>query len=105
MSVEQLTIVTNNHERPLFAAHELPAGVVDEWFDYITEEESYSTRFFQYRGSWYDYYEFQLTSERIAAEGWNGIQPQSYFDAIAVRYFDRDGNHLDDTIVVAHIHW
>lgn len=116
MSHLDVTIVTNNHERDLVAWHMLPANERAD-FDYIFDtppaedldiacypDEAYSERFFQYRGSWYDYHEFQPTSESLAADGWDAVQPQSYFDAIAVRYFDRDGRQLDG-VVVAHIHW
>lgn len=102
--MSNLTVVTNNHTRPLRRRDEIPVDVAQEWFDYV-DENDFSARFFNYRGSWYDLHVFEVAPSSIKALGFDAEQAQSYFDCIAVRYFDREGYEYDDEVVVAHIHW
>lgn len=97
-------LTTNRQPRDTVSWHDLPAKE-QEIFDYIEGEDQYTSRLFQYRGSWYDYYEFEQASEFFQAEGWDGMQAQSAFDAILITYFDKDGDFLDDQVIVGHIHW
>lgn len=99
-----ISVTTNNKPRPLLSWFDLPESERAD-FDYIEEDERYSYRLFQYRGSFYDYYEFQTAGNDVKALGFDGVQGQSYFDAIAVRYFDRDGYEYDNEIVVGHLTW
>jgi hypothetical protein len=73
----------------------------------VDDDTHYDNRFFEYRGSWYDSQEFEAASHDIKRMGFDGIQTSSYFDAVILQYFDRDGNPYDDynSVVVAHIHW
>lgn len=98
------TIKSNMHTRPLFAVSDLPAGVAADWFSYV-DADDYSARFFEYRGAWYDVHEFQVAPDGYKARGWDGVQPESYFSAVLVQWFDRDGAYRDDEIVVGYAHW
>jgi hypothetical protein len=94
----------NNKPRDL---HPLTAVPEPErhWFDYIEGDDCYSDRLFQYRGSWYDLNEFERASDQIKLLGFDGMQSQSMFDAVLVRYFTDDGYEYDGQIVVGYIHW
>lgn len=94
----------NRHARPLISWYELPTGERDN-FDYVEESERYDTRFFQYRGEYYDYYEFERAGDDVRALGYDGVQSQSYFSAVVVSYFDRDGHELSGEIIAGYIHW
>jgi hypothetical protein len=102
-------VACNNIPRELVCFAELPEGVADEWFDYlprpVTDDEDWSPRFVQYRGSWYDVHEFEPAGDDLRALGFDGVQTESYFSAVALRYFDRDGVEYDDAVVVGYIHW
>lgn len=109
-----LTITTNNHPRSLVTFFDLPVRA-RAGFDYVAGEECYSYRFFQYRGKWYDTYEFSPIVPRSRARGfahgaddnspllkWDGILPDSFFSAIVLRY-PRDGfnySSYDDPSVI-----
>lgn len=85
---------------------ELPASARAK-FDYLTDDELADRSFVQYRGEWYDMGEFQLAPPTVAALGFNGYVEESAFSAVAVQYFDADGNLHDggDSVVVGYIHW
>ena len=71
MNISTVTVKTNGHSRDLKSYADLPLDERDN-FDYILNnvptkqcndpenfpDECYSTRFFEYRGSWYDVQEF-----------------------------------------------
>lgn len=109
------TLVTNRHTRMLYSWNELPSNEIRKEFNYIVDSEMREfgsvdgiddyKRFFNYRGSWYDYYEFEVASHDVKRLGFDGMQPQSYFDAIVVSYFDKAGYELEDCIIVGHLHW
>ena len=98
------TIKSNRHTRDLVGFFDLPASERDD-FDYVEGEEQYSLRFFSYRGSWYDYFEFEVAPDSFKARGWDGVQTESYFSAVLVSYFDRDGYELEDQVIVGYAHW
>jgi hypothetical protein len=128
-TLENVTIKTNGHARPLLPYNQLPDEVGPKVFYYIGDEvdlddngdadELYNPRFFEYRGSWYDTQQFvRIETERtnsftIAVEKgnpllkWDGCQTESYFSAVLIRYpYEWDGITLDtDHIVVGYSHW
>lgn len=111
--MDAMTIKTNNKPRALVSLAQLPDGVHAEWFDYVDAAElagtgeDHSPRFFCYRGSWYDSAEFELAPADIRRHGFDGVQTESYFSAVLLRYFDREGNLIDDgdSVVVGYAHW
>jgi hypothetical protein len=89
------TIITNHQQRELLSLCELPDDA-REWFDYLTGEDSYSRRFVQYRGEWYDVND----SEYAGGLGfpdelkqWDGIQTESFFSGVLFKYSD-DYEHV-----------
>ena len=101
-------VTTNRHERELRCWAELEHAVIGEWFgeDYPIEgDDQYTPRFFSYRGAWYDSHEFERASHDIKALGFDATQTSSYFDGVAICYFDREGHELDGGVIVGHIHW
>jgi len=109
------TLVTNYKPRPLVTWNDLPDDETRRDFAYVVDnhmaengavdEMAYDARFFKYRGAWYDSQEFESAPHSIRRHGFDGVQTQSYFDCIALRYFDNDGEMYLDEIIVAHIHW
>lgn len=98
----------NGHVRDLRAWAELEHSVIGEWFgeDYLTDEcEQWTPRFFEYRGSWYDSHEFERAGDNLRALGFDGVQRESAFSAVALRYFDIDGYEYGDGVVVGYVHW
>lgn len=98
----------NRHTRPLIAFNQLEHSVIAEHFgeDYpIGNEDQWTPRFFNYRGSWYDTHEFEVAPLEVKVLGYDGVQTESYFSAVVVSYFDRDGYELQDEIIVGYIHW
>jgi len=83
----KVDIRTNNYCRDLVSFYELPEQVQPD-FDYVEEEDRYSTRFVKYRGDWYDTGEFFSTSELSpsALRKWHGYQSDSYFTGTVLRY-------------------
>ena len=104
-------IITNGHLYELKGLAELPKGVAEREFDYIDTAEQiengmeWSPRFFNYRGDWYDTYEFEGGSHDIKAMGYDDWQTQSYFNCVAIGYFDKEGYAFDSAVRVAYIHW
>jgi hypothetical protein len=90
-----LEIRTNYHWREPLHWFDIPESKRED-FDYIDnpEEDGWS-RFFCYRGTWYDLHEFSATQRTGWAAGmpeafatWHGYQSDSYFSGILVRYSD-----------------
>lgn len=100
-------VKTNRHTRPLISWQELEHEVIGEYFgeDYSIAGEEWSPRFFNYRGAWYDYYEFESARDDVKALGFDGVQFESAFSAVVVSYFNKDGYELDNEIIVGYIHW
>lgn len=100
----------NRHPRPLVSYRDLPPEARAE-FDYVADAfaEGYDTtdvpRFFQYRGSWYDDCEFEPAPDWIKALGYDTWQTESAFSAVVVTWFTKDGDTLDDEIIVGYIYW
>jgi len=90
---------TNGKERELRAAWQLPAGIHNKEFDYVSGEDSYSPRFFQYRGSWYDVCDGFMPTGNMphGVAAWQG---ESYFSAVGIRYTSDY-----EAVVVTYCHW
>jgi hypothetical protein len=80
-----MKITTNNVPRDIIEAYELTENEQAE-FDYLDWKKiragDDSASFFRYKGNLYDLGEF----ERADIEGWDGIQHDTYFSGIIVRY-------------------
>jgi hypothetical protein len=81
--------------------------VVDQHMDNYgsCDEMAFERRFFNYLGSWYDYFEFEIATDDVKALGFDGMQVDSVWSATVVSYFDKDGYTLDDQVIVGRIHW
>ena len=99
---------TNFKPRPIVSFSELPLDA-REWFDYVSEEEHFDSRFFNYLDSWFDLSD-GFTAEvpdYLRAKGFDAVLPDSYFSATVVWYFDADGNYTphEGEIIVGRINW
>jgi hypothetical protein len=112
-----MNIKTNNNQRDLISYFELPEMVRPE-FDYMAgrEDEQYSNRFFKFRGSFYDAYEFQrvqIMGEDHHAQGfaiatesgselsrWDGAQADSHFSGVVIKWGRDWAGELDTECVV-----
>lgn len=99
-----MTLKCNNHTRPLVPMSELDKDAQKN-FGYVTEDEFFDSRFFEYRGEWYDANEFTTATDDVKALGFDGMQGQSYFSAVVVRFFDKSGEPFVDEIVVGYLRW
>jgi hypothetical protein len=96
-----LVIRTNNQRKEILSAWDLTEKELKE-FDYIEDlENDGANRFVRFKGVVYDLHEFQRITRRgetMAPMGWgfvdhcdnfrkwHGIQPDSYFSGILVKY-------------------
>ena len=85
-----MNIITNNKPRMLLPWVELPAGIGESEFDYV--EDRHAPRFFNYRGVWYDIFEFEYISDQpcyAPLRGtWAAVQTTSYFTGVVLRWSD-----------------
>ena len=87
------TVNTNHQPRDLFAASELtPAALATHGLDYIEGDDMFTPRLFRYKGHIYDVSEFMAFRSPWAdpsnplAKDWDGIQSDSFFSAIVIKY-------------------
>lgn len=105
-----MKVTSNNKRRPLVSIQEIPEADRDD-FDYMPIDEYEDRRLFSYRGSWYDWHEFQAIQDTstprftLLAQGWDGIMYDSAFSAVLVKYFDKEGDPFEDEIIVGYTHW
>ena len=85
-----MNVITNNRPRMLLTWAELPEGIGESEFDYV--EDRHAPRFFNYRGVWYDIFEFDYISDQPCYAPfrgkWDGVQTDSFFSGIVLRWFD-----------------
>ena len=85
-----MNVITNNKPRTLLMWAELQEGIGESEFDYVDDADRYEPRFFNYRGAWYDAFEFEYISDQpcyASLRGkWDGVQTTSYFTGIVVRW-------------------
>lgn len=90
-----LKIITNNVPRDLFPFDELNVKEQQD-FDYISDEEDATLRFFRYQGRIYDAFEFvRIVSEPVGfchyappdspLLAWHGISTDTFFSAVLVK--------------------
>ena len=87
----QVTIRTNNQPRPILWACDLTEKEKTE-FDYLNLEEGDGS-FFRYKGQVYDLGEFvrveaNACEHNAPFQAWHGVQSDSYFSGVLVRYTD-----------------
>lgn len=87
-----MNVITNNKPRMLLMWAELPEGIGGSEFDYVDDADRYEPRFFNYRGTWYDVFEFEYISDQPCYAPfrgkWDGVQTDSFFSGIVLRWFD-----------------
>lgn len=95
-----MRIITNNHPRDLVSWQDIPTDAQHD-HEYLSEDDRYSYRFANYRGSWYDIAEFTWTGPNeawgtgypeLASLGWDGYATDSFFSAVLVRYVPESDN-------------
>jgi hypothetical protein len=146
--MSETIVKSNGHRRPLVSLYQ-SLDVPESQFDYITiwqdghknksvspitgdvkcecgafyceeyADEVYETRFFEYRGSWYDVQEFTRIvvadtpqpgfAITVPADSpiakWQGCQTESAWSAVLVRYPEDDYGVDTESIVVGYSHW
>ncbi len=87
-----MNVITNNKPRMLLMWEELPEGIGESEFDYVEDGDRYEPRFFNYRGAWYDAFEFECVYDRpcfAALRGkWTAVYTDSFFSGIVLRWLD-----------------
>ena len=79
-----VTIKTNNQWRDLVYRSDVPAGVLRDQFDHLSEEEV-SDGFFFYRNYWYHISDFMRIEHNEALKGWDGYSSDSYFSGVVIK--------------------
>lgn len=107
MTETPITVVTNHVPRTVVYWEQLPESAREQ-FDYLrSETERADGRFVEYRGAWYDLGEFDTLvgtgyRSELLADGWHGVQTDSAFSAVLVKYVD-DTDH--GSVVMARATW
>ena len=87
-----MNVITNNKPRMLLMWAELPGGIGGSEFDYVEDGDRHELRFFNYRGTWYDAFEFEYISDQPCYAPfrgkWAAVQSDSYFTGVVLRWFD-----------------
>ena len=88
-----MNVITNNKPRSLITWAELPEGIGESGFDYVEDEDRHEPRFFNYRGTWYDIFEFEYIYDRpcyapLLRGKWTAVRTDSFFSGIVLRWFD-----------------
>ncbi len=91
----EVTIITNSVPRDILDACELTVEEIEQ-FDYLDwqaiERGEDSASFFRYKGEVYDLGDIPAVDRRpnmdIAFQGWDGVDSDSFFSGILVRYVD-----------------
>lgn len=81
--MSKLTVKTNHQFRDVVYGYELTDKERKE-FDYLTEEELEFRSFARYKGWTYDLNEFTRAPDSFP--GWDGIQSDSYFSGVVIKY-------------------
>jgi hypothetical protein len=105
-----LSIITNWARRPLVSVADLPVKAAAD-FDYIKEDERFTPRIVNYRGSWFDVFDTQRIepdSDRAHPMGWamrvhpgsplclfDSIISDTYFSGMLFKLAD------DESVIVA----
>lgn len=92
--------MTNNKPRPLVSWHDIPQNIAADWFDYVVnEDDRWTPRFFNYRGSWYDVNDgFEIADNM--PRGVDVWRTESVYSAVGIRY---DAEY--ENVVVTYCHW
>lgn len=85
-----MNVITNNHARMLLMWAELPEGIGESEFDYVEDGDRHEPRFFNYRGAWYDAFEFEYIFDQYCyaplRDKWAAVQTDSFFSGIVIRW-------------------
>lgn len=117
-------VTCNWHERPLIdwteLVHVMGCEAAEAEFPYMLDAlgddavlEEFNTRFFKYRGMWWDAENFEAarlafangTDSNVRMLGFDAASPQSAWDAVVLSWFDRDGDVRENAVVVGHLYW
>lgn len=85
------TIASNHHRLMLRTWHEIDDAAWQLAFEYVGDDTE-SPRFVQYKGDWYDVFEFQFapgTADEVLTY-WDGFWPDTYFSGVLVKFLDGD---------------
>lgn len=98
--MEKVTIKTNGHRRDLVMFDQLPAAAQKD-FEHVTDEDRFSLRFVEYRGSWYDTSDCDGLASNVGLHGWDRYASDSFFSGVVFRHpLEWDGTVDYDSVVV-----
>ena len=82
-----MNIISNNIEREILNFCQLPDNVKSD-FDYIDDPDNSGAMFAKYKGHYYDLGEFTRAPDSLELLGWQGINTESYFSGVLIRFTD-----------------
>lgn len=86
--MSKVTIKTNRQWRDFVYRHDVPAKILADQFDHLSEDDSLDG-FFCYRGHWYHTSDFMHVDAKTFP-GWDGYHGDSYFSGVLIK-IDSDG--------------
>jgi hypothetical protein len=86
-----VTIRTNHQWRDLVYRSDVPAKVLKDQFDHLSEDDGGLDGFFCYRRHWYHVSDFMRADG--VAKGWHGYAADSYFSGVLIK-LSRDGERV-----------
>jgi len=90
--MSQFKIATNHRWRDLVYRHDVPADILSDRFDWLTETDT--DGYFCYRGWWYHISEFTvLPTGELTALGWQGYHGDSFYSGVVIK-FNKDGDAI-----------
>jgi len=89
---DSLKIKTDNKWRNFVYRYDVPAKVLADQFDYLSEDDSLDG-FFRYRNYWYHTSDFMRCSGMPDLKDWHGYSSDSAFSGILIR-MSKDGEQF-----------
>lgn len=85
-----MEIITNNRQRPTLCWHDLTPKEKRD-FDWDGAEDAV---FVRYKRATYAVTEFMRPQNQDAFKGWEGIQPETFFSGVLVKFADPYGDYV-----------
>jgi hypothetical protein len=81
-----MNIITDNKSRPFLFAYEVPQKILEEQFDWLTEENT--DGFFKYLNGWYHISEFMVVDPKTFGGKWRSSSPNGFFSGVLLNVSD-----------------
>ena len=80
-----MKIVTNRAWREFKGGWEVPASVLERWFDWLDDASEIADGFIHYKRTWYHISQFEHRAFEGELKGWHGVHCDSYSTGVLIR--------------------